>query len=103
MSNNHKEQYSYYCTTEQKWIFEERDKGSVPTQCKNDSNHIIKTSTISLAVGNYCYYVDNTNIPELFDLNTFDYNNLTANEKKLLQLIRSLLLCASYRNLVIMN
>lgn len=100
MSNNHKEQYTYYCNTETKWIIEERDKGSVPTQCKNGSNHIIKTNTISLAVGDYCYFTDDTNIPERFDLTSFNYSSMTNEGKKLLELVRALLICAKYRGLI---
>lgn len=101
MSSNHKKVYSYFCVQENKWIDEETDYNTVPTVCKNDNTHTIRDTY--LKVGDYCIFSDNTNVPELFDLNSFDYNNMTANEKKLLNLIRALLMCAHLRNLIVLN
>lgn len=102
MSNNHKEQYSYFCQTENKWINEERDKSSIPSKCKNDVNHTIKLNTIKLTVLDYCYFIDDTNIPEIFDLNSLNYSSMTDEGKKILGLVRALLICAKNRNLISM-
>ena len=103
MSNNHKQLFKYYCETENKWITEERDKNTPPTQCKNDAGHTLKANSVYITVGDYCNYTDDTTIPEEFDLNTLNYSSLSANEKKIVEVLRSLLICAKYRGLIVLN
>ena len=101
MSSNHKILYEYHCGTENTWIREEKGYlDSPPTQCKNDAGHTFNSGSLKIVSNHYCHYTDNTNIPESFDLTALDYANLSVDNKKIAQILRSLLKCAELRGLI---
>jgi len=98
--SNYKNIYAYFCITENKWIYEERNRNAIPNKCINDDAHNLRIESIYLYKDNFCNFIDDNNIPESFSLVDLDYNNLSSEGKKIVEIIRALLKCAKYRGLV---
>ena len=97
---NHKQVYQYFCVDENDWIDEERVQGSIPTQCKNNASHTIKANSTRIKTNHYCYYTEDNTIPERFDVTSLNYASLSADNKKIVELLVSLLKCAELRGLI---
>ena len=92
--SNHKQTFSYYCETENVWIYEERTKDSVPTKCKNSDLHTIRLNSVSIYGRDFCNFTDDVTIPESFSLLDLDYSSLSGAEKKIVEILKALLICA---------
>ena len=101
MVSGHKILYKYYCNTENKWIYEEKENSDAkPNQCVNNSQHTIKNDSVHITFRGYHEYCK---IKPLSGTENHGTPNLNTETMSLQDVARRLLVlekCALLRNLL---
>lgn len=99
---NRKIDIEYYCNDEAAIIYDSVDSNTDFSQlkCKNDINHVINPMTIRVISDIYTNIINDPAINELFDLTQLDYANLSASDKKICEIIKTVINCLVLKGII---